>query len=115
MLDCLWLDAFVRRHRQQHGVDAGGAGDHGADEALVAGHVDDVDLVVIQAQVREAERDRDAAAPLLRQAVGVGAGKRADQRGLAVIDVADHAEQEAPHGQGSALDPLGPEAPNPIS
>ena len=91
MLAGLRLHALVRRDHQQHRVDPGGAGDHRAHEAFVARHVDQVDLARFVRQVREAERDRDAARLLLGEAVGLGAGERADQRGLAVIDVADHA------------------------
>ena len=36
-------DAVVGRDDQQHEVDAADAGEHVADEALVAGHVDDAD------------------------------------------------------------------------
>ena len=43
---------------------------------------------------REPELDRDAALALLRQAVGVDAGERLDQRGLAVIDVPGRPERE---------------------
>ena len=41
---------------------------------------------------REAQLDADAALLLLLEPVGVGAGQRRDQRGLAVIDVAGGAE-----------------------
>ena len=45
-------------------------------------------------RLRVAELDRDPARALLRQAVGVDAGQRADQRGLAVVDVAGGAERQ---------------------
>ena len=45
-----------------------------------------------QRERREAELDRDAARLLLRQAVGVDAGQRAHERGLAVVDVSGGAE-----------------------
>ena len=74
-------------------VDARRAGDHRAHERLVAGHVDDADVPdAVEHERREAEVDRDAAALLLGQAVGVDAGERAHERGLAVIDVARGAE-----------------------
>ena len=49
-------------------------------------------------QVGEAEVDGDAARLLLLQPVGVDAGQRAHQRGLAVVDVAGGADD---HGAGS--------------
>ena len=47
-----------------------------------------------QVQVGEAEVDRDTARLLFRQAIGVGAGQRLDQRALAVIDVAGGGDDE---------------------
>ena len=73
-------------------------GDHGAHEALVAGHVDQIDFRVRpDLQVGEAERDGYAALLLLRKSVGILARQGANQRGLAVIDMPDHAEHETPH------------------
>ena len=46
------------------------------------------------AQRRVAERDRDAARLLLGQPVGVDAGERAHERGLAVVDVPGGAERQ---------------------
>ena len=50
--------------------------------------------------VGEAEVDGDAAGLLLLQPVGVDAGQRPDQRGLAVVDVAGGADDHGP-GSGS--------------
>ena len=47
-----------------------------------------------QIQGREAQLDGDAARLLLGEAIGVDAGQRPDQRGLAVVDVARGAENE---------------------
>ena len=59
------------------------------------GHVDDLDREPVGLlQEREAEVDRDAARLLLRQPVGVGAGERLDQRGLAVVDVPGGADDD---------------------
>jgi hypothetical protein len=81
--------ALVGRHHEQQQVDARGARDHRAHEPLVAGHVDHAEpRAVGQVERREAELDRDAARLLLGQPVGVDAGQRSDERGLAVIDVA---------------------------
>jgi hypothetical protein len=81
--------AIVGRHHQQRMLDAGGAGQHGVQQALVARHVDEAQRHALgRVQVGIAELDRDAAALLLGQPVGVDAGQRAHQRGLAVVDVA---------------------------
>ena len=91
-------DAVVGGDHEQHDVDAGGAGDHLPHELLVARDVDDAHRAAArQLEAREAELDGDAALLLLGQAVGVGAGQRLDQRGLAVIDVTGGAEDERGH------------------
>ena len=46
-------------------------------------------------QIGEAEIDRDAARLLLLQAVGIDAGQRAHERGLAVVDMAGGADDHA--------------------
>ncbi len=43
VLASLRLDGFVGGNHQQHQVDAADAGQHVADEALVAGHIDEAD------------------------------------------------------------------------
>ena len=73
--------ALVRVDHEQEEVDAGRAGDHRANEALVPGDVDDGELrPVRQLERRVAEVDRDAALVLLRQPVGVLARQRLDER-----------------------------------
>ena len=73
---------------EQEEVDAARARDHRADEALVAGDVDDREArPVRQLERRVAEIDRDPALVLLGQPVGVLAGQRLDERRLAVVDV----------------------------
>ena len=47
-------------------------------------------------ELRVAERDRDPALLLLGQPVGVRAGERLDEAGLAVVDVAGRSEREPP-------------------
>ena len=60
---------------------------------LVSRHVHDADLAPAgQRQPGEAEVDGHAARLLLREAVGVHAGERGDQRGLAVVDMAGGAD-----------------------
>ena len=100
MLARLGHDAVVGGDDHQVEVDAGRAGDHRAHEALVAGRVDDREAAPArQAQRRVAELDRDPARLLRGQAVGVPAGQRGDERGLAVVDVAGRAERERRRGR----------------
>ena len=94
---------LVRRDDEEHGVDAVGAGEHVAHEALVAGDVDERrHRPAAEVEVREAEVDGDPALLLLLQAVGVGAGEGAHERALAVIDVAGGADDEGAHGGAAA-------------
>ncbi len=83
---------------EQEEVDPGGAGDHRAHEALVAGHVDHRQPPPVgKLQRRVAELDRDPTLLLLGQAVGVLPGQRLDEPGLAVVDVTRGAEDERSH------------------
>jgi hypothetical protein len=78
----------VGGHHEHHVVDAGGAGEHVADQLLVAGHVDETEHAAVGRRlVGEAEVDRDAARLFFLQPVGVDAGERLDQGGLAMVDV----------------------------
>ena len=105
MLAGLRHHAFVGRDDQQREVDAADAGQHVLDEALVAGDVHDLDRQPVgRVEVGEAEVDRDAAGLLLRQAVGVDAGERLDQRRLAVVDVPGGADDDV---MGAAHAPCG--------
>ena len=78
---------------EEEEVDAARARDHGADEALVSGDVDDREARAVgQLERRVAEVDRDPALVLLGQPVGVLARQRLDERRLAVIDVSRGAD-----------------------
>ena len=88
----LRLDRLVSRDHQQDNIDAADAGQHVADKALVAGHIDETDANGVatgadQIEVGEAEIDGDAAPLLLGQPVGIDAGKGAYQRTLAMVDM----------------------------
>jgi hypothetical protein len=73
-----------------------------AHEALVAGDVDEGgDDAVPELRVGEAEVDRDPPLLLLLQAVRVGAGEGADERALAVVDVAGGSDDEGAQGRVS--------------
>ena len=99
MLAGLRLDGFVGGDHEEHEVDAADAGEHVLDEALVAGDIDEAQAQGgCEFEVREAEIDGDAAAFFFFQAVGVDAGERLDERGLAVIDVAGRADDDVLHG-----------------
>ena len=92
--------AVVGRHGEQHEIDAVGAGEHVADEALVAGDVDDAGAGAVgQCEVGEAEIDRNPALLFLLEAVGVLPGERLDQRGLAVIDMSGGADDGVSGGR----------------
>ena len=85
------------RAAQERDVDARGAGEHVPDEPLVPRHVDDPEAHVAQVEAREPDVDRDPPRLLLRQTIGVHAGQRPHQRGLAVVDVSGGSED---HGEG---------------
>ena len=99
MLAGLRHDAVVGGDHQQHEIDAGGAGQHVVDEFLVPRHVDEAEHgAVRRRQIGEAEIDGNAARLFFLEPVGIDAGQRAHQRGLAVIDVAGGSDD---HGAGS--------------
>ena len=94
----LGLDGLVGGDDEEHQIDAADAGEHVLDEPLMAGHVDEAEAQRgRERQVREAEVDGDAAPLFLFEAVGVDAGERLHQRGLAVIDVAGGADDDVFH------------------
>ena len=81
-------DAFVGGDHEKGEVDAANAGEHVLDEALMAGDVDDADLLAAgESKPGKAEVDGEAAVLLLLQTVRVDAGERLDKGGLAVVDV----------------------------
>ncbi len=81
-------------------------GEHVADEALVPGHVDEGHVGARgQGRPGVAEVDRHAAAALLGPPVGLDPGQRADQGGLAVVDVPggrDDVHVSAPLGSSTS-------------
>ena len=88
--------ALGRVDHEQEEVDPARAGDHVADEALVAGDVDHRQPPPAgQIERRVAEVDRDPALLLLGQPVRVLAGQRPDEPRLAVVDVAGGADASA--------------------
>jgi hypothetical protein len=87
-------DGVVGGDDEEDEIDAGGAGDHVADKALVARDVDDAEAATADFGEGEAEVDGHAARLFLGQAVGVDAGEGVDEGGLAVVDMAGGAEDE---------------------
>ena len=90
VLTGLPAEALNRGDDQQDRPGTGGAHDHGADEVLVAGSVQEVDVTVRVLAEGKAQGDGEAPRLLLRQAVRLHAGQGADQGRLAVVDVPDH-------------------------
>ena len=101
----VWLRKKVKAGKLEEGLAGGGydqkgeidprrSREHVLDEPLVARHVDDAQAVVAEVQVREAEVDADPASFLFLEPIGVDAGERPDQLGLAVVDVAGGPQDE---------------------
>ena len=90
MLAGLPAEALNRGDDQQDRPGTGGAHDHGADEVLVAGSVQEVDVTGRVLAEGEAQGDGEAPRLFLRQPVRLHAGQGADQGRLAVVDVPDH-------------------------
>ena len=89
MLARLRHDAVVGGDDQQREIDPARARQHGVDQPFMPRHVDEAgDGPAAQIGIGEAEIERDAASLLRGQPIGIDAGQRFDQRGLAVIDVA---------------------------
>jgi hypothetical protein len=84
----LGLPPLVGGHDEHHEADRPHPGQHVPDEPLVARHVDEPDLAAGgERGPGEPQVDRQAAALLLGQPVGVDAGETQDQRRLPVVDV----------------------------
>ena len=96
MLERLGARAVVRRHDEQDGIDLAGPDEHVADEPVVAGHIHEVDrgAVVEIAGGRYPTSIVMPRALLLGQPVGIDPGQGAEQRRLAVVDVAGRADDD---------------------
>ena len=89
VLDRLRARPVVGGHDEHRGIDLAGADEHVADQPVVAGDVDEVELGAVgQRQMRVADIDRHPAPLLLGQPVRIDPGQRPEQRRLAVVDVA---------------------------
>ncbi len=98
--------SLVGRDAEHGHVDAARRRHHGAQEALVARHVDDPgDADARQVDVRVPGFERDAASFLLGEPVGVDAGERFHQRRLAVVDVPGGPHHHSQRGGHSSTQP----------
>ena len=94
MLSCLRHDPFIRRNDHEDAIDAGGAGDHGPNEVLMPGNIDQVQDAAGSVEIGEPEHDGEAALPLFSQSVGLYSSQRSDECCLTVVNMPDHAERE---------------------
>ena len=110
MLHRLRHDALVGRDDEHDCRHATGAGEHVADEVAVPGNVDEADaerrsVRRLRFKGSESEVDGDAAALLFGKPIGVNAGQGANQRRLAVVDMAGGSDDDRSgrirHSEGS--------------
>ena len=94
MLLSLRHPAIVRRHHQHRAVHRADAGHHVFDKIFMARHIHNANTVSrltirrTQTKMRKAQFNGDSAFFFLRQAVRITATQGADQRALAVVNVA---------------------------
>ena len=98
----LRLDRFVGSNHQQHQINPADPSQHVAHKAFVPRHIDEPQPQSFaighgQVQIGKADVDRDAATLFFLKPVGIDAGQRLHQRGLAVIDVACGAYDDGFH------------------
>ena len=107
MLERLRRRPVVGRHHQQRGVNLARANQHVAHQPVMSGDVHEVQLRAIgEREVRVPHVDGHAAPLLLGKPVCVNAREDAQQRGLAVVDVAGGADDDA-HDRRLARDERG--------
>ena len=98
MFTGLGHDRVVCRDYQQGEVESGSTGQHVADEAFMAGHIDHTEFEPREVELREAYVNRDATGFFFWQAVAIDAGESPHQRCLAMIDMSGSAQNERPGG-----------------
>jgi len=85
--------SFVCRDNEHDEVESAGAGDHGSHKFFVARNVDDRDTEILgEVEGRETQFDRYASRLFFRKTVEVATRERANEGGLAVIDMPGGAE-----------------------
>lgn len=93
VLASLGLDGFVGGDDEENDIDTGDAGDHGFDEALMTGDIDEAGVETgAEIKMGEAEFDGDAAALFFGEAIGVHTGECPDEGGFSVIYVSGGSE-----------------------
>ena len=104
VLERLGVRPVVGRDDQQRGVDLARPDEHVADQPVVPRHVDEVDHAARRGSARCAYPTSIVmpAPPLLGEAIGVDPGERAEQRRLAVVDVAGRADDELAAGRAAS-------------
>src|SRR5215469_10058385 len=93
MFSRLRFDTFVGGNDEQNQIDSTDPREHVADEALVAGNVDEAETQAVavrpgQFHVSKTEVDGDSTAFFFSQAVGIDSGQSLDQSGFPMIDMA---------------------------
>jgi hypothetical protein len=98
VLERLCVRTVIGGDHQHRGIDLTRPDEHVADQLVVPRDVDEVELdPIVEREMGVADVDGHPAAPLLGEAVGVDAGERPEERGLAVVDVAGRADDDG-HG-----------------
>ncbi|OPY12343.1 MAG: hypothetical protein A4E69_02263 [Syntrophus sp. PtaB.Bin138] len=93
MLPRLGHHPLIRGNHQHHQVHPPNAGNHGANEFFMAGHVDDAEAdIARQVHVGEPQFDGDATLLFFLEAIGIDARKRPDEGCLAVVNVSGGSE-----------------------
>ena len=99
MLDGLRHHPIIGGDDQPGAIDRRDPGQHVADEALVAGHIDEADhRIRRRLPIGETDVDRDGPRLFPGQTIRLHAGQRADKAGLAVVDMAGGGDKE--YGEG---------------
>jgi hypothetical protein len=108
MLERLRPRAVIRGHHEHRRIDLARPDEHVADQPVVARNVDEVELdPVVEGQVRVADVDRHAPGTFLGQTIGIDAGQRSQEAGLAVVDVTGGPDDDGSHtdqARGRRLD-----------
>jgi len=95
VLTSLGHDALVRCHDQDDYVESGCACDHGSNQLLMPGNVDECSATTVgEVEGCKAERDGNSALSFFRQLIEVHSGQGANKRCLAVVDVTGCADDE---------------------
>jgi ceramide glucosyltransferase len=103
----LRLDGFIGGDDEEYEIDAADTREHVFHEALMARNIDEAETEGwSELEVGEAKIDGDAAALFFLEAVGVDAGERFHQRGLAVVDVACGSDDDVLHATCYSVDVL---------